>query len=274
MSRGGIDFGAVPTTRIVQSNTVIRRVAVPVKGGTKEISALEPKEMLDYLNSFLFSGTIAMAAVAEIQAWIKSHKSEDKTYKTIMLAYAKVNKEMPEAVKAFPAGTIVLTRGEIEAAAKATGMIGKSSYSLTWTGSGLSLSTRENELGWIRYNVVEETVNPGKKNERKIKVGMVQTINVKPLYQGLNLSRILMAAFCARAMADAATEYRLGTEDTSGGWWGQWGGRDLRKILERGDMQRIHLPTYPDTEAKTNEANELERVKQEQAKKLAETNAT
>lgn len=265
----GIELGAVGPSRIVASTAIIQRVKVEVKGGTKEISELTPQEMLEYLKGYLFGGTIAVDAVADIQTWLKKNQGEDKVYQSIRMAYGKVNKAMPEAVKAFPAGTTVLTRSEIEAAAKSPGMIGKSPYVLVGTGSGLSLVTNEKELGWIRYNVVDETINSGKSNERKISVGMVQTINVKPLYQGLNLSRILMAAFCAKAMAAGATEYRLGTEDTSKGWWGQWGSRDLAKILARGDMQRIHLPTHVDEEAKANEAKEIEREKAEQAKKAS-----
>jgi hypothetical protein len=265
----GIALGLAVGSRIVRSAAVIQRVQVKTKGGQmKEISALDPPEMLAYLNSYLFEGTIPVDAVKDIQTWLKSHDSKDDTILKIKRAFWKVNKEMPEAVKTFPAGTTILTRAEIEAAAKSPGMIGKSAYSLSATGSGLTLSMRENVLGWIRYNVVEDTLIEGKSQaERKIKVGKVQTINVSPRYQGLNLSRILMAAFCAKAMSDNAEEYRLGTEDTSGGWWGQWGTRNLKKILQRGDMQQIHLPTHVEVEAAANEKKELEKIKAEEAKK-------
>jgi hypothetical protein len=48
---------------------------------------------------------------------------------------------------------------------------------------------------------------------------------------------------------------------------GQWGTRNLKKILQRGDMQQIRLPTHVEVEAAANEKKELEKIKAVEAKK-------
>lgn len=89
--------------------------------------------------------------------------------------------------------------------------IGASRFALSVTTGTVNLYVRgrEESIGHITGPVLNG-------------VALVQSLKVNDAFKGQNLGKLLVVAHLRWAKSQAATHYGLGTEDTSGGFWGKY----------------------------------------------------
>lgn len=94
--------------------------------------------------------------------------------------------------------------------ANGRGQLPGTAYMMRVQDGRITLEYGEIEVGKVRF-----TTGGGRVN--------VETINVSGTRQGRGLGKLLVAALCAYAQANAIANMGLGTEDTSGGFWAKYG---------------------------------------------------
>jgi hypothetical protein len=217
--------------------SLIQRVKVKVGEEEKELSTLSVGEMKKYLIKACFREKgLSDEEKQDVATWIKNNyaKLSQKERKIIEGRLTSLYPEViPEAIKDFKDGTVQIKQDDIE---KAIGgekeQVGDTGYCISVSSGSIKIHYGNTDLGIVTFSI------------EKSRIG-VQTINIHSQYQGQNLSRFLMAVFCIYGRSKKATNWELKTEDTSKGWWAQWGSSDLATILKRGDMTKIHLPRKP-----------------------------
>jgi hypothetical protein len=138
---------------------------------------------------------------------------------------------VPHSGKRFATGTLPLAQNNISG-----GVAGD--YRFVAAPERLTIRYRSTELGFMTITTPRAALEP-------IKVG---ELKVHDAYQGMNLSRVLMVMLAQAVVARGGPVqiYSVGqdTAITNRGFWNQYG-TDARKLLLRGDHQRIDVPTTP-----------------------------
>jgi hypothetical protein len=143
---------------------------------------------------------------------------------------------IPNSPKNFNTGTLHITQGQI-----ATGAQGD--YRFIITSASLQIKFREEQLAIL--TIVRKKKTP---------LG-VDKLNAHGLFQGMNLSRVLMVMLAQETLRHATTEgialttFAVGVDSDITNWdfWRLYSS-NARTLLLRGDHQTIDIPTNPLTE--------------------------
>lgn len=161
----------------------------------------------------------------------------------------------PVSVKDFETGTVVISQSQIREAVIAAlqsgkaAQIGSTGYSVTARDGYVHIYFGDDAVGFVRFTI-------------KGKVAGVQTINVANTYQGMNHSRVLITAFAIACQQLKCVQYTLATEDTSKGWWSQWGTTIFKSLLQRPDLGTIYVPANPNDQANPQKLDRARRIRE------------